>query len=413
MANILDYIAWRGDLPLAASPFNEIDALILCQISYLNFDGLLADRDFSELVTVCDIAERFRNSPDFDVRSDMGALINELTVQLLFDAGASERYGSIPLAGYTSIIDKKKEEQFSALSYLLEDKTVFVAFRGTDDTIVGWKEDFNLAIMEEVPAQADAVQYLEAAAAALRGPLRLGGHSKGGNLAIYAAARASARTKKRILEIFNNDGPGFPDAAIQSQDFYEVIPRIRSFYPQFSIVGMLFNHAGEYCVVESDQHGLMQHDPFSWHLKGISFKILDGFDPASSFFHDTFNSWLNELGVEQREAFIETLFRVIQATDAETNSEIEANILQNSVKIIAAVHRLEPELRGTLYRLVIMLFKIAHKKLPGFKDLLERNDISVGNARRRVRDVTERIRGERRRIAEKIGSAPVKIEPAD
>lgn len=373
MANILDYISWRGDLSFSAAPFNEIDSLILCQISYLNFDRLLKTRDFKDRRSLSQLAYEFNSSPDFAARCETGVLINRLTVQLLFDAASSVRFGGIEAAGYVSVIDKKKEEQFSALTYLLPDKTAFVSFRGTDDSIIGWKEDFNLAVMEEVPSQTDAKNYLEEAAKSIARPFRIGGHSKGGNLAIYAAANSCEQTKLRIIEIFNNDGPGFPESKIEASCFHEIIPLIHSFYPQFSIIGMLFNYAGQYSVVKSSKKGLMQHDPFSWNLKGNSFELIDGFDKASSFFHNTFNTWINSLEKSQRELFVETLFRIIKATDAETNSEIEKNILHNSVKIIAAIYRLDPELRSTFCSLLAMLFKTAHKNLPELNELFEKN----------------------------------------
>lgn len=375
MADILDYISWRGDLPFSASPFNEIDSLILCQISYLNFGGLLKDNDFKERKSLSQLAYEFNSSPDFSARCETGVLINRLTVKLLFDAASSVRFGGIETTGYVSIIDKQKEEQFSAVTYLIPDKTAFVSFRGTDDTIVGWKEDFNLAVMDEVPAQTDAKKYLEQAAAAIERPFRIGGHSKGGNLAIYAAAHSCDQTKLRIIEIFNNDGPGFPDSKLKAGCFHEIIPLIRSFYPQLSIIGMLFNYAGKYSIVKSSNKGLMQHDPFSWNLKGNSFELIGEFDKASSFFHSTFNSWINGLEKSQRELFVETLFQIIRATDAETNSQIEKNILQNSVKIITAIYRLDPELRNTFCSLIIMLFKAAHKNLPELNELFEKNSL--------------------------------------
>lgn len=391
MSTILDYIAWRGDLSFEQAEFNDIDALILCQISYLNFDGLLGDGDFSQRITLSELAEKFKSSDDFQARCDTGMLINRLTVDLLFDAAGSRRFGAVGVTGYVSIIDEKNEEQFSAMTFITSEKTNFIAYRGTDDTIVGWKEDFNLAILDEVPAQKDAVMYLHKAASSLKGTLFVGGHSKGGNLAVYAAAKAETAAQKRIKAVYNMDGPGFPDKKLQSQEFYAVIPKVRSYYPQFSIVGMLFSHAGEHSVVESDESGIMQHDPFSWHVLAGSFVVKDGFDEGSEFFHDTFNAWINELEPAQRELFIGTLFSVIQSTDARTNSEIEENIVKNSVKILKAVHGLEPELKNRVYAMLKMLFKIAHRRLPTFAELFERSEIQQ-NVRQKVASAAGKLK---------------------
>ena len=394
MSNILDYIVWRGDLSFEESAFNEIDALILCQISYLNFDGLLADGDFSKKVTLSELAGLFKKSADFEKRCDTGLLINRLTVKLMFDAAASRRFGGVGVTGYVSIIDLKNEEQFSAVTYLPQEKMNFIAYRGTDDTIVGWKEDFNLAILDEVPAQKDAVKYLDKAMSVLKGSFVVGGHSKGGNLAVYACSKACETEKKRIELIYNMDGPGFSEKRLHSQEFYSVIPKVRSYYPHFSIVGMLFDHAGTYSVVESDESGIMQHDPFSWHLLGCRYVVLDGFDDTSRFFHDTFNTWISQMPPEQRETFVETLFSIIQATDARTNSEIEQNIVENSVKIIRAIHGLDPELKDGLYKTLKMLFHIAHKRLPTFAELFERSELrnNARNAGRKVRSAAGKIK---------------------
>lgn len=371
--NILDYIDWRGDLTFEKSEFNDVDALILSQLSYLNFDGLLQSGNFFKKIKLSCLAENFKNSPDFEKRSDMGMLINKLTVELFFKAATSARFCDVDVFGYTSLVNFENAEQFSAVVFGLEKDKNFVAFRGTDDTIVGWKEDFNLATMDAVPAQKDALQYFEDVASVVRGELLLGGHSKGGNLAVYAAANADAKIKKRISTIYNMDGPGFSAEKIQSNDFYEVNEKVASFYPRCSIIGMMFHHAGEIHVIESDEFGLMQHDPFSWHIVGRNFVLLQDFDKASSFFHDTFNTWVSSLDKNQRETLVETLFDIIQSTNAKTNSEIEKNLLQNSVRIIKAFNSLDKNSRDTLFQTVKQLFRVANKKLPDFlKEIAEK-----------------------------------------
>jgi hypothetical protein len=368
MANLIDYIAWRGDISLDREPFNDVDALVLCQISYLDIGGLLS-AGFKDTVTLSELAETFRLSEDFSRRSDTGAMINKLSVQLLLDAGASKRYGLMKVCGYKTRLDLEKEEQFSAVTYLTGDKYAFAAFRGTDDTIIGWKEDFNMAVLETVPAQTDAVGYLSEAMLHIHAKFRTGGHSKGGNLAVYAGAKISPKLKKRIVQIYNNDGPGFREEAVISQEFQSVIPKLRSFYPQFSIVGMLFSHAGEYTVVESEQTGIMQHDPFSWHLTRSGFVSLPGFDAGSERFYKTFNTWFKELSDEHRAKFVETLFKVLQATDARTNSELESNWLHSSAKILSALANLDSESRENVIQTVQLLFQIARRNMPPIQGL--------------------------------------------
>ena len=362
MANIIDYIEWRGDLSFSAVPFNDIDALILCQISYLDFSGIVSER-FKEYITLDDAASLFRSAKDFSKRRKVGAMINSQTVELLFAAASSKRFGNVKACGYTARFDLQKEEQFSATTFLTGDKHAFVAFRGTDDTIIGWKEDFNMGVLETVPAQTDALGYLTGAMKSIRGRFRVGGHSKGGNLAIYAGANIAGKFKKRIACVYNNDGPGFREETVASPEFRELVPKIRSFYPQFSIVGMLFSHADSYAVVESEQDGIMQHDPFSWHLTKDGFVSLPGFDAASEWFHDTFNAWFRALSEAERSRFVGTLFKVLQATDARTNSELEKNWWQNSAKIVGAFAKLDGPSRDNIIKTVHLLFQIGHRHL--------------------------------------------------
>lgn len=363
MPDILDYVAWRGDVPFSAAPFNEIDALILCQVSYLDLSGIVPE-GFRRPVLFSDAARAFENSSDFERRADTGALINKRTARLFIEAGRERRFGGMKVCGCQSKSDSEKEEQFSAVTFLTGKKEAFAAYRGTDDTIVGWKEDFNLAVMDTVPAQADALEYLRRAMKSLRAAFRAGGHSKGGNLAVYACAMADESLKRRVKEIYNLDGPGFPDEKINSRPFKSIEGKIKSLYPQLSIVGMLFSRAGAFSVVESERSGLMQHDPFSWRLGAKEFVRRDGFDSASVVFHDTFNDWIKSVGEDDRAAFVETLFSVIEATDARTNSELEANWLKNSARVIKAMAKIEPEAREQVARTVQTLFKAARLNAP-------------------------------------------------
>lgn len=363
MANIQQYIEWRGDLTFEQAPFCRVDALILCQISYLNFDRLLPDYDFSTSCRLSHLAELFENSKDFKKRSDTGLLINKKTAPFFLQAARCCRFRDILATGYVSKIDLSIEEQFAAISYKLPDGTAFICFRGTDDSIVGWKEDFNLATDEEVPAQKDAVEYLENAARNLKGKLRIGGHSKGGNLAIYASAAVDKKISDRIISIFNNDGPGFYEARVKSAEFQRIAGKVDSCYPQFSVVGMLFQHIGNQTFVVSDETGIMQHDPFSWHVMGNDFVLLEKNDYASKFFHDTFNEWIVNLEPKQREIFVDTLFKIIESTDAKTNTELEANFARNSVKILKSINKLDPEMRKLCKETVIEFFKAGHSQL--------------------------------------------------
>ena len=371
MANVIDYIKWRGDLTFFQSEFNEIDALILSQLSYLKFDELMPYNDFTEGITLSKLSYEFASSQNYNERADTGLHINKDTIELLYIAGNSIRFRDVIVYGYVSVINEKKQEQFSALTYNLFDKHYFIAYRGTDDTIIGWKEDFNLAIKEVVPAQKDSVVYLENVADNLKGSFILGGHSKGGNLAIYAAAMVSSKIKKHIEKIYNFDGPGFSSKKINSSEFTEIIPKIKSYYPHFSIIGMVFYRAGSYAIVDSSESRMMQHDPMSWSVCGNKFIMLETFHSASEYLSKTLNSCINELEQNQIELLIETIFEIIQATNAKTNSDLEDNLFQNSKKIITAVTRLDVDTRKAVEKIMKQILKIAKNQLPEYENYFE------------------------------------------
>lgn len=369
MANMKDYIFWRGDLTFEQDSFNKIDSLILCQIAYLNFDNLIVQNSFKEDITISALAELFNNSKDFKERSNMGMLINAQTVDLLTLLASSKRYKDIKVLCYQSILDESQEEQFSAITFKIQDN-YFVSFRGTDDTIVGWKEDFNLAIKENVPSQLDAVDYLENVSKNVKGLLFVGGHSKGGNLAVFASAYCSNKTQKRIIKIFNHDGPGFSEEIINSEQFQFIVPKLKSYYPHFSVVGMLFNRVGEYSIIESDETGLMQHDAFSWHIMGTDFVLSKKFASSSSLLSGTLNALISNLEPSQLELLIETLFDIAEATDSKTNSELKEDFFKNSKKIIKKIRALEPSTRKALSKTLLHISKIIGNQIPSFTKLI-------------------------------------------
>lgn len=344
-SDICDYIDWRGDLDFSVSPLNEVDALIFCQLSYMNFANL-APCGFDSSIKLSELAKLFFAASDFESRSDLGMLIDERTNELLKMAGESVRFKDVEVTGFVSEHDKEREKQFSAVTFIISKKQIFVAFQGTDDTIIGWKEDFNLAFMEEVPAQQDALAYLENAAAEFKkAAVLVGGHSKGGNLAIFSAAHLNEKSKRRLAAVYNFDGPGFSQSDLDSDEFFSIKTKIRSVFPQFSVVGMLFHHYEGCEIVLSDEKLLMQHNPFSWFVSGRNFEIKGELDFGSEVFFKSFNRWFESLRPNQREQFVETLFGLLESTNAATNSELSRDALKNTGRIIKAFASLDSDIR--------------------------------------------------------------------
>ena len=277
--------------------------------------------------------------------------------------------------GIRGTLEEYTKEQFCAITAII-DNIIFVAFRGTDDTIVGWKEDFNLAFKDFVPAQQEAVAYLTDVIDNFRfKDIFVGGHSKGGNLAIYSAANIKSRFQKKVDAVFNFDGPGFLEETLLKSNFIEILEKTTSVFPQGSIIGMLFKHQKDYSVVSSDGFFVMQHDPFTWKLDGPDFLRCEDLDKGSAFFHKIFNEWFVNLEKEKREEFVETLFDLLETTEAKTNSELTANWVKNSSKIIKAFSDLDPEIKKSTGSTIGEFFKLAKKSVSD-KIIAEKNKLS-------------------------------------
>jgi hypothetical protein len=233
--------------------------------------------------------------------------------------------------------------QFAAVTFDLPDGTHYVAFRGTDSTIVGWREDFNMAFESPIPAQSAAVKYLAEAAAATTGPLIIGGHSKGGNLAVYAAAHADAEIQSRIRLIYSFDGPGLDDATMASEGYAGIASRIRSFVPQQSVVGLLMTYHPEYTVVKSDGVGLLQHDSFTWQVLGTGFIAVTELDVSSQLVDQTVHAWLSQVSKEQRKVFVDTIFDILEATGANTVKELLKDVPGRLPAVLKALQKVDFE----------------------------------------------------------------------
>lgn len=357
MANISDYIDWRGDLDFSASPFNEVDNLVLSELCFIDFENIVPSPKDGGAVALGKAAEEFlkKNGPADKI--SMGLLIPDEIPLLLEKAASSHRFRDTYVRGYVNIVDTERQTQFSATTYLLGDGTEYVAFRGTDDTVVGWKEDFNMSFLSEVPAQTEAVAYLDIAACSSALPLRIGGHSKGGNLAIYAALKSIPQIQSRIINIYNNDGPGFKRPVREEPGYKRIAGKIITLTPHLSVVGSLLEHELNYDVVESDGKGLLQHDGFTWHVIGTRFVRLEDTSPASKRLEESLRNHLNELDTEQRKCFVNGLFGAIESTGASTLSEINEDRLRSAYKIAASIMSLDKKTRELVTKTLALLMK--------------------------------------------------------
>ena len=389
MANLMDYLDWRGDLTLAVSPFNEVDALILAELSFVDFEGIVPPPEVGRGVRLNEAAEAFfARHGGRDV--DMGVLVPDGISQMLRKLMASPRFCGMTLNGYEALLDDEVEEQFSALTIDLGNGSIYISFRGTDDTIVGWKEDLNMSFLEEIPSQKQAVEYV--ARVARQYPektLRIGGHSKGGNLAVYSAAKSSGDIQERIVAVHNNDGPGFIWDISKTPGHKRIAGRIHTVLPQTSVVGMLMEHEKHYQVVYSTYDGLYQHDGFSWQVKGTQFVHLDDFSREGKLVDEALSSWADSLNTQQREALAEALYSVFTATGAKTLSELNEEKLKSASAMLKTYKNLDRESRRMVSEMFKIFFRLGTKNF--VLDTQEEGGRELENLRRRISEQYQKL----------------------
>ncbi len=305
MPNIIDYIRWRGDLTFCQSPPNAVDALVFSSLIYIRFGGRLESQPDIPIL-LRDAGEEYFALADHESRVRVK---NDL--ELLHEAARSVRFGQTKMVCYRDLLIPEQETQFAAVTYLLDDGSAFLAFRGTDYSLTGWKEDFNMSFQQTVPAQRLALQYTREVAAEYLLPLRLGGHSKGGNLAVFAAARSSPMLQPRILEVYNQDGPGFTKYLMDDPGYIAMVPRIKTFVPQSSIIGMLLEHEEPYTVICSSSVSVLQHDPYSWEVMGRDFVRMEEITQESRFVDSTIKTWFADMSNQDRNQLVDVMFTLL------------------------------------------------------------------------------------------------------
>lgn len=355
MPNILDYVAWRGDLSFKQSEFNGVDNLILSRFSYFALDGLWGD---DQKIT---IREAYKRSNEIGIPENK---ILQIDDKDLFPVLAkSKRFGELYISDFVNKIDKEEEKQFSAVTIWIPDNTAYIAYRGTDNTLVGWKEDFNMSFSSDVPSQLDAVKYLEERAKKTKRKLRVGGHSKGGNLAVFAAAFCNPRTKNQVRYVYNNDGPGMNSEAIKTKEYNEIIDRVHTYIPQSSVIGRLLYHEEKYTIIHSVQKGIMQHDLYSWQVQGNDFITLDEITNGSEIADKVIKGWLDGVTPKQREEFIDILYQLFSSTDANTLSELKANWTKNARILLKAYNTTDEESKKIISQTLSAVFNITKDNL--------------------------------------------------
>lgn len=360
MANMMDYLDWRGDLSLEASEFNEVDNLLLSQLVYVELDGIVPGLDSSEEILLSDASNQFFASHDEEEILSHVSMTKYAPFVMRKMAG-TKRFQNVLLFRYVNDISDEEQSQFSVVCLKLEDNSLYVAFSGTDNTIVGWRENFNMGYLSETPGQLKAVEYLNRVVLPEHTMVRVGGHSKGGNLSVYASVKCRPQIQEKIVRIYSNDGPGFKREMIESAEYQNMLPKMSTILPESSIVGMLLEHEESYEVVKSSQSGIQQHDALSWEVLGTTFVYVEKVAAESILLDEAMKAWIYQLDSREREQIIDTIFYMLEEAKIKTVDDFYQSKWKKIQELMRVKSRLPEETQKLFSRALKLLWSAGNQ----------------------------------------------------
>ncbi len=320
MPHLTDYVLWRGDLTFREREFKTEDNLVLSELVYIDYKPVFDEckRDsmtLHEAITELDLLGKLKNT-----RAGSG----EEDLYFARHCAASKRFGDVVISDFRDEYDSS-DRQFAAVTYTLDDGATIIGFRGTDSTIIGWKEDFMISYTH-VPSQELAYDYAAKHVDEAKGGVIILGHSKGAHLALYAASHLSEQQQQdKLCHVYLNDGPGFCDAVLDKSLIYRILSKITKITPEYSIIGRVFEPpAGESIIVRSSATALLQHSMQTWMLEGSGLVTCTDHAPESHLITDLIDRFVEGMDLDARENFIDTLFDSMSDTGVSTIKEFAA-----------------------------------------------------------------------------------------
>lgn len=370
MGNIYTYLKWRGDLDFSERPFCEVDNLVLSELAYMDLSGIVPATDDNRSISLEEAAKQAQ----LQERRIM-AISNE-TEPILFCMARTSRFRHVRLSNYEDVLDEASQTQFAALHIELNDGTTYVAFRGTDDSILGWKEDFSMSF-QLMPAQQHAAAYLQKTMCDPAMCYRIGGHSKGGNLAVYAAMRCPLSLQEQIIEVYSNDGPGMCESIVDMAEYQNVASKVIRIVPEFSVIGALFEQEHPTKIVASSAVGFAQHDEQTWQVEGDHLCEVSERSNRCNFCNEIFDTWIESVSMEQREAFTNDFFTSLQAGGCKNISELSNGGISEIETILTALTtQTGKKTKIVIGKLIASLFGSLRKV--NFKMLFKTKDVVQG-----------------------------------
>ena len=355
MKNMLDYIKEFGHVSFEERAFSEIDALVLTELEYLPLEKVVpSDENGEDFVTVKEIAEYMQEHKQelFDENPMMITQERHEVSQVIADA---PRFQSLKFFGVVSEWDKDTTKQFAAVTVEVEPSVRLVVFRGTDETLIGWKEDFLMTYSPLVAAQTDAKEYLAKQASLCDGDLMISGHSKGGNLAIYAAATQEEDVQLRIVDIFCFDSPGLYRSVLETKGYQNIVPLAMRYIPQDSLVGLMLESEVPYVIVKSNATGAMQHSAMTWEIEDGQFIKMEKLTKNSQLNDQTFKKWTESVSDEELELFWNVFFELLFSVGIDTVNDLYGQFMHYVQEFLKAAGNMDEEKRELLTRIALLL----------------------------------------------------------
>ena len=372
MKNMLDYIKEFGHVSFEERAFSEIDALVLTELEYLPLEKVVpSDENGENFVTVKEIAEYMQEHKQelFDENPMMITQERHEVSQVIADA---PRFQSLKFFGVVSVWDKDTTKQFAAVTVEVEPSVRLVVFRGTDETLIGWKEDFLMTYSPLVAAQTDAKEYLAKQASLFDGDLMVSGHSKGGNLAIYAAATQEEDVQLRIVDIFCFDSPGLYRSVLETKGYQNIVPLAMRYIPQDSLVGLMLESEVPYVIVKSNATGAMQHSAMTWEIEDGQFIKMEKLTKNSQLNDQTFKKWTESVSDEELELFWNVFFELLFSVGIDTVNDLYGQFMHYVQEFLKAAGDMDEEKRELLTRIALLLVST---RFEVWKDSLDMSEL--------------------------------------
>ena len=361
MGNLITYVQQYEDQTFQEKSLTDIDVLVLTEIAYLPFDGIVPSTfNVTEAISLQQLGKEFESIKEKEHEKNP-FMITEERIQLLDVVSKSQRFKDIKVFGFMNDINDELTKQFAAVCYQWEEENRWIIFRGTDESLTGWKEDFMMTYSDLIPAQTDAIEYLRKQADIFSGILNVSGHSKGGNLSLYASAMQDEAIQNRIQQIYCWDSPGVHRSILNTEGYQRVVSKAKRYIPQDSIVGLMLESQVPYHIIESQGSGISQHSALMWNIEEDRFVELTELTKNSQLTDQTFKQWTETVADEELKLFFDTFFELFFEMGVETVNDVYYNFRMYMQKFFEKAYQMDTEKREILLRVGRLLFQIRYE----------------------------------------------------